>query len=104
MRLDRNLYARETVMKALYRFHDEYVISYETEGAFIRVFFETSATIDSVEHEVAEIMKELSFQMIRLILPIGQRVYVNCLSLVHCMLRVLSLTVLCLNLMLQTHN
>ncbi len=66
IRLDRNLYAREAVMKALYRFHDKYIISYETDGAFIHVFFETSAKIESVEHETAEIMKELSFQMIRL--------------------------------------
>ena len=53
-------------MKALYRFHGKYVISYETDGAFIKIFFETSATIGSIEAEVAEIMKELSFQMIRL--------------------------------------
>lgn len=66
IRLDRNLYAREAVMKALYRFHDKYIISYETDGTFIHVFFETSAKIESVEHETAEIMKELSFQMIRL--------------------------------------
>ncbi len=66
IRIDRNLYAREAVMKALYRFHDKYVISYETDGAFIHVFFETSAKIEPIEHEIAEIMKELSFQMIRL--------------------------------------
>ena len=66
IRLDRNLYAREAVMKALYRFHDKYVISYETDGAFIYVFFETSKKIASVESETAEIMKELNFQMIRL--------------------------------------
>ena len=66
VKLDRNIYAREAVMKALYRFHDKYVISYETDGAFIRVFFETSAAIDSIEREIAEIMKELNFQMIRL--------------------------------------
>ena len=66
IKLDRNLYAREAVMKALYRFHDKYIISYETDGAFIHIFFETNAKIDSVENETAEIMKELSFQMIRL--------------------------------------
>ena len=66
IKLDRNLYAREAVMKALYRFHDKYVISYETDEAFIHVFFETGVGIDSVEHETAEIMKALSFQMIRL--------------------------------------
>ncbi len=53
-------------MKALYRFHDKYIISYETDGAFIHVFFETHAKIESVENEIAEIMKELSFQIIRL--------------------------------------
>ncbi len=66
IRLDRNLYSREAVMKALYRFHDEYIISYETDGAFIHVFFETSTKIESAERETAAIMKELSFQMIRL--------------------------------------
>ncbi len=43
IRLDRNLYAREAVMKALYHFHDKYIISYETDGAFINVFFEAGA-------------------------------------------------------------
>lgn len=65
IRLDRNLYAREAVMKALYRFHDKYIISYETEGAFIRVFFEAQSQTESVEQEISRIMKELSFQMIR---------------------------------------
>ena len=53
-------------MKALYHLHNKYVISYETDGAFIHVFFETSAKIEPIEHEIAGIMKELSFQMIRL--------------------------------------
>lgn len=66
IRLDRNLYAREAVMKAFYRFHDEYVISYETDNEFIHVFFEKNSKIEAVEDEVARIMKELSFQMIRL--------------------------------------
>ncbi|MBR0150409.1 MAG: hypothetical protein IJP89_03495 [Synergistaceae bacterium] len=66
IKLDRNLYAREAVMKALYRFHDKYIISYETDGAFIHVFFETNAKIESIEHEISGIMKELAFQMIRL--------------------------------------
>lgn len=66
IRLDRNLYAREAVMKALYRFHDRYIIYYETDGEFIRVFFEACAEIESIEQELAEIMKELSFQVIRL--------------------------------------
>lgn len=66
IKLDRNLYAREAVMKALYRFHDKYIISYETDGAFIHVFFETCAKIESIEHEISSIMKELAFQIIRL--------------------------------------
>ena len=66
IRLDRNLYAREAVIKALYRFHEKYIISYETDGAFINVFFETNSNIKSIDTEVAEIMKELSFQMLRL--------------------------------------
>lgn len=66
IKLDRNLYAREAVMKALYRFHDKYIISYETDGAFIYVFFETESKIEYAEQEIKAIMKELSFQMIRL--------------------------------------
>ncbi len=66
IKLDRNLYAREAVMKALYRFHDKYIISYETDGAFIHVFFETESKIEYAEQEIKAIMKELSFQMIRL--------------------------------------
>ena len=66
IQLDRNLYAREAVMKALYRFHDKYIISYETDGAFIHVFFEAGAEIESIEQEISAIMKELSFQVIRL--------------------------------------
>ena len=66
IQLDRNLYAREAVMKALYRFHDKYIICYETDGAFIRVFFESGAEIESIKQEISAIMKELSFQVIRL--------------------------------------
>ena len=66
IRLDRNLYAREAVIKAFYRFHDKYIISYETDGAFLHVYFETGVKNESLEQEIAAIMKELSFQMIRL--------------------------------------
>lgn len=66
IKLDRNLYTREAVIKALYRFHEKYVISYETDGSFIQIFFETSSNLESVESGVKEIMKELSFQMIRI--------------------------------------
>ncbi|MBQ7578421.1 MAG: hypothetical protein IJT21_09170 [Synergistaceae bacterium] len=66
IRLDRNLYAREAVMKALYRFHEKYIIYYENDGAFINVFFESAEKLISIEQEIAIIMKELSFQMIRL--------------------------------------
>ena len=70
IKIDRNLYAREAVMKALYRFHEKYIISYETDGVFINVFFEfksgTDLSIEFIEPEAAEIIKELDFQMIRL--------------------------------------
>ena len=66
IKLDLKLFDREAVMKALYRFHDKYIISYETKKSFVYVYFETSDKIYSVEAEVADIMKELSFQMIRL--------------------------------------
>lgn len=73
VKLDRNLFAREAVMKALYRFHDKYIISYDTDGAFIHVFFEARTKIDSVEQEISAVMKELSFQMIRLDTAIRSR-------------------------------
>ena len=52
-------------MKALYKFQDRYLISYEMEEDYLLVYFETDTEIASVESEVASILKELSFQMIR---------------------------------------
>lgn len=66
LKLDMRLFERSAVMKALYRFHDKYVISYEIEGQYLCIDFETTNLSDSYEEDVSEIMKELSFQMIRL--------------------------------------
>ena len=66
IKLDKKIYSYDAVMKALYRFHDRYIISYETENEFVHVYFEKSNLgHEMVENEVREIMKELSFQMIR---------------------------------------
>lgn len=63
--LDMSLYARPAVMKALYKYHDQFVISYESQGERLFVYFETMSPLPNVEEKVSEILKELSFQMIR---------------------------------------
>ena len=64
--LDMRLYDRSAVIKALYRFHDDYIISYEIDGTELQVFFDNKDTISDYNTVVSEVMKELDFQMIRL--------------------------------------
>ena len=59
------LYARPAVIKALYHFHDRYLISYELSGSKLTIFFEPKAVIKDIEQEVSEIMEALDLQMIR---------------------------------------
>lgn len=63
--LNLSLYARPAVMKALYKYHQQYLISFEIEENHLVVYFESEAPIMGIEKMVASIQKELSFQMIR---------------------------------------
>ena len=66
LKLDLRLYEREAVMKALYHFREQYMISYEVEDRCLYVYFETSAPKDDYGPDVNAIMKALDFQMMRL--------------------------------------
>lgn len=63
--LNLSLYARPAVMKALYRYHEQFTISFELEKDHMVVYFETPDGIVDIDGVVASILKELSFQMIR---------------------------------------
>lgn len=63
--LNLSIYARPAVMKAFYKYHQQYMISYEVQGDHLEVSFETSKQIADVDAVVASILKELSYQMIR---------------------------------------
>jgi hypothetical protein len=65
MSIDMTIYARPAVMKALYRFHEEYIISFEREGSILRVWCESRDGAPSTKNIVADAFRELSFQMIR---------------------------------------
>lgn len=66
IKLDLRLYEREAVVKTLYRFHEKYLISYELDGYYIVIYFETRHPLDDYTSEVSSILKELDFQMIRI--------------------------------------
>ena len=59
------LYARPAVIKALYHFHNKYLISYELSGSKLTIFFEPKAVTQDIKQEVSEIMEALDLQMIR---------------------------------------
>jgi His-Xaa-Ser system protein HxsD len=63
--LDLSLYARPAVMKALYKYHQKYLISFEAKKDRLYVYFESSTPLSSVDREVASILKEFNYQMIR---------------------------------------
>lgn len=63
--LNLSLYARPAVMKALYKYHQQYLISFEIEENHLMVYFESETPITEIDNLVASIQKELSFQMIR---------------------------------------
>jgi len=65
IKLSREGYARQAVVKALYPYRDTYIISYDFDGNNIAVYFEKKELIDNVEQQVSEILKALDFQMIR---------------------------------------
>lgn len=63
--LNLSLYARPAVMKALYRFHEQFIISFELDAERIHIYFESAEPLSNIERTVAAVYKELSFQMIR---------------------------------------
>ena len=63
--LNLSLYARPAVMKALYRYHEQFMISFEIEKDHLLVYFESPTQVMDIDGVVASIQKELSFQMIR---------------------------------------
>lgn len=63
--LDPAVYARSAVMKALYKFQNRYIISYEYANDQLCVDFEGAIEASSLQEEVRNIMRELSFQMLR---------------------------------------
>jgi len=66
IRLSLSLYARPAVIKALYKFHDDFLISYEVSEDNLLVFFQRrDETPFSIANCTAEIEKELDYQMIR---------------------------------------
>lgn len=65
LNLDPAVYAREAVMKALHRFQDRYIISYEYAGDRLIAEFEAATPIASVDEEIRTVMRELSFEMMR---------------------------------------
>lgn len=65
IRVDMTVHPREAVMKALYRFHDDYIISFERDGCYLLVWFETHSGLPGSKEVIAEVLKELSYQTIR---------------------------------------
>ena len=66
IKLDLRLYEREAVIKTLYRYHEKYLISYELEGNYIVISFETQHPLADYTSEVSSMLKELDFQMLRI--------------------------------------
>lgn len=65
IRLDCRLYERPAVLKALFRFQDQFIISFELEDHFIDIYFDSNDAVETYAEIVRQVYKELSFQMIR---------------------------------------
>ena len=65
IKLDLRLYDRAAFVKAFYRFHSQYIISYDVNNPYVDVYFEPIHPINDMNNEVASILRELDFQMIR---------------------------------------
>lgn len=63
--LNMSLFARPAVMKALYKYHQQFLISFEIENDHLLVYFESSDPITDVNGMVASILAEINYQMIR---------------------------------------
>ena len=60
------LYARPAVIKALYPYREKYMISYELSDDTLDIFFDNiNDSPIELEKEVAGILRDLDFQMIR---------------------------------------
>ena len=65
LRLDLTVYARQAVMKALYRIQDRYIISYERKDANLEVYLESIQPLAAPKADIAFVLREIDFEMIR---------------------------------------
>ena len=66
IRISLKLYRRPAVIKALYSYHDKYLISYELTEQDLIIYFEPIKDLSfELKEEVSNILKDLDFQMIR---------------------------------------
>lgn len=88
------LYARPAVIKALYQYHNDFLISYELVNEELLLYFEPlKAAMKDWPSFAAEIMKSLDFQMIRYDtmnatkeirqLLVGRALYATCIEPDH---------------------
>ena len=91
LRIDRRLYAREAVMKALYRWTDQYAISFYYEGDYFIAECESKCTGRDSQVDRKEMISCLHFEMIRYDtakrtrglreLLVGRALYATCIEL-----------------------
>ena len=93
--LDTSIYARAAVMKALYHLQDDYIISYERDGAKLLIYFDWLNADYSSEWKktAAQVMREINFEMIRYDtmratshireLIVGRALYATCVETEH---------------------
>lgn len=85
------LYARPAVIKALYPYHDKYLITYEVIDETLNIHFKPFPGIEIIlDEEKAKILQDLDFQMIRFDtmqatkevrqLLIGRALYATCIE------------------------
>lgn len=65
LKLDLTVYARQAVMKALYRIQDRYIISYERKDANLEVYLEPIQSLSAPKADIAFVLREIDFEMIR---------------------------------------
>ena len=59
------LYARPAVIKALYPFRKQFLISYELLDNTLLIYFEKTQDDFDIKGSISEVLKEIDFQMIR---------------------------------------
>lgn len=65
LRLDVTVYARQAVMRALYRLQERCAISYERNGAWLNVYLEPLGGSTNAEELAASAWREINFEMMR---------------------------------------